>query len=97
MNTQSPRVLALDDGFDDIAGKPFLDCFHWCNGNGAEPWMESYAQYPERCGIGVADADSSRKTGRDKMTKEDLTRFPLFPSPSFLLQAVTEHEDNLRS
>jgi len=36
------------EGFDGIAGKPFLDLFHWSNGEGGEFCLESWAQFQAR-------------------------------------------------
>jgi len=40
--------MATEEGFDGIAGKPFLDYFHWGNGDGGELCLESWAQYRAR-------------------------------------------------
>jgi len=48
-NSRAARV-ARDEGFDGIAGKPFLDHFHWNNGDGGQLCLESWAQYRERHG-----------------------------------------------
>jgi hypothetical protein len=44
------RVARLihQEGFDGIAGKPFLDQFHWSNGTGGELCLESWAQFRQR-------------------------------------------------
>lgn len=46
----NPRALriASEEGFDGIAGKPFLDNFHYSNGEGGEFCLESWEQYRER-------------------------------------------------
>jgi len=46
----SSRVVRMTraEGFDGLAGKPFLDCFHFDNGNGGEFCLESWAQYRAR-------------------------------------------------
>ncbi|MBM3239889.1 hypothetical protein FJZ31_26695 [Candidatus Poribacteria bacterium] len=41
--------IARKEGFDGLAGKPFLDHFHFHNGNGGELCLESWAQYRMRC------------------------------------------------
>jgi hypothetical protein len=41
--TSLVRMLR-NEGFDGIAGKPFLDLFHWSNGEGGEFCLESWAQ-----------------------------------------------------
>jgi len=46
--------IARDDGFDGIAGKPFLDNFHYSNGKGGEFCLESWEQYRERGERGTA-------------------------------------------
>lgn len=46
-NARALRIAA-DEGFDGIAGKPFLDRFHVDNGNGGELCLESWAQYRAR-------------------------------------------------
>jgi hypothetical protein len=48
-NRRAVRI-ARDDGFDGIAGKPFLDQFHFDNGEGGELCLESWAQYRARRG-----------------------------------------------
>ncbi|MBI3923268.1 MAG: hypothetical protein HY318_17740 [Armatimonadetes bacterium] len=50
----NPRALriASEEGFDGIAGKPFLDNFHYSNGEGGEFCLESWAQYRDRRGMG---------------------------------------------
>ncbi len=44
------RVVRLirEEGFDGIAGKPFLDQSHFDNGDGGELCLESWAQYRAR-------------------------------------------------
>jgi hypothetical protein len=42
--------IARAEGFDGIAGKPFLDYFHFNNGNGGEFCLESWEQYRARHG-----------------------------------------------
>ena len=41
------RVVQIthDEGFDGLAGKPFLDYFHFDNGNGGALCLESWEQY----------------------------------------------------
>lgn len=48
-NTRAVHI-ARDEGFDGIAGKPFLDYFHWNNGDGGQMCIESWQQYRERRG-----------------------------------------------
>lgn len=43
--------IARDDGFAGIAGKPFIDHFHWSNGDGGKMCIESWEQYRERRGM----------------------------------------------
>jgi hypothetical protein len=40
--------LMQEEGFDGIAGKPFLDQFHWSNGAGGELCLESWTQFRQR-------------------------------------------------
>jgi hypothetical protein len=46
----NPRIVRLmrEEGFDGLVGKPFLDRFHWGNGDGGEFCLESWAQYRKR-------------------------------------------------
>jgi len=43
-NARIIRMMRAE-GLDGIAGKPFLDLFHWSNGHGGEFCLESWAQY----------------------------------------------------
>ena len=40
--------IARDDGFDGIAGKPFIDYFHSNNDNGGVFCLESWSQFRAR-------------------------------------------------
>jgi hypothetical protein len=44
------------EGFDGIAGKPFLDLSHWSNGEGGEFCLESWEQFRTRRGSGQGEA-----------------------------------------
>jgi len=43
----NPSLIRMvkGEGFDGIAGKPFLDKFHWENGTGGELCLESWSQF----------------------------------------------------
>jgi len=51
--------LVRQEGFDGVAGKPFLDLFHWSNGEGGEFCLESWKQFRARQGDGRSEAPSA--------------------------------------